>query len=64
MLTDCDLTLGENDSMTTNQFLMAATIPLRPQAVCVCVMSEEVQVFFLRAIVCFHACLGVCVSCI
>lgn len=59
--TDCDLTLGENDSMTANQFLIAATIPLKPQAVCVCVMSEHVQVDFPRAFVCLHAFLGVCV---
>lgn len=41
--TYCDLTLGENDTKTANQFLIAATIPLRPQAVCVGVMSERVH---------------------
>lgn len=45
-LTDCELTLGWNDSPTANQFLIAATIPHRPQTVFVYVMSKHVEAHF------------------
>lgn len=45
-LTDCELTLGWNDTPTANQFLIAATIPHRPQTVFIYVMSKHVQAHF------------------